>query len=151
MGNQKKSREPSQRQLKVGEEIKQAISSALIRGDFYDPATRKSIQLTVTEVRISPDLRNATAFVTPFINTEKESTVKAMNSLVPQFRSVIAKTVKMKYVPQIHFKLDEVHEKTSTLEEIFNRPDVRKDIDKENSENPDENSDENAAAPEETK
>jgi len=130
MSNQA-SREPSQRQLKVGEELRHALSQAFMRGDFYDPESKKALQVTISEVRISPDLKNATIYAIPMSGQDVECTMEMLGNLIPQLRHVIAKKVRLKFVPQIHFKLDDTFDNAFSLETILNRPDVRKDLESE--------------------
>ncbi|MFB0952401.1 MAG: ribosome-binding factor A, partial [Rhodospirillales bacterium] len=72
------SRAPTQRQLRVGEEVRHAIASALERGEVRDPAI-KGVAITVTEVRLSPDLKNATAYVVPLGGGDASEVVEALN------------------------------------------------------------------------
>src|ERR1700722_12701218 len=97
----------SQRQLRVGEELRHALATVLMRGDipwprgYVVPAT-----VTVTEVQVSPDLKNATAFVMPLGGKHVAETVKAMNDIVGFFRHEIAQDVKLRYTPKMHFAAD---------------------------------------------
>ena len=77
---------PSQRQLKVGETVRHALSDVFMREDIYNPTTYSEINITVSEVRISPDLRNATVFVMPLGGSNQEETVAVINQMAPQLR-----------------------------------------------------------------
>lgn len=122
----------SQRQLRVGEEIRHAIASVLMRGDFVWPEGLSSpAMITVTEVQISPDLRNATAFVMPLGGKQLAETVKTLNEIVGYFRHEIAKAVKLRYVPSLHFKPDTSFEYAKKIETLLHDPAVAKDLDEE--------------------
>ncbi len=91
-------KEPSQRQLRVAEEIRQALSQALERGDIYDPdLTRRPV--TITGVSLSPDMRNAMVSFTPLGGGEAETSLKALTRQKGHLRTHVARTVHMKYVP----------------------------------------------------
>ena len=96
-------RSPSQRQLRVGEELRHALAEVLRRGDFRDPELQ-NLNVTVTEVRISPDLRNATAFITPLGGGQVGETVAAMRRAAAFFRAQIARAIKLRYVPTLSFE-----------------------------------------------
>jgi ribosome-binding factor A len=132
---------PGQRPLRVGEEIRHALSRILSREmdrlndpDLYD----KSV--TVTEVRISPDLRNATAFVVPLGATvagaESAPLIKALNRAAGFFRGLVAKDVKLQFSPTIRFKLDESFEEASRIETILHDPAVARDLERGETDSP---------------
>ncbi len=123
----------TQRQLKVGEEIRHAIAMLFQRGDVPWPLDFAAPILTVSEVQISPDLRNATAFFTTIDGQRGKETVRILNGMVGFFRHEIAKTVRLRYVPKLDFKLDNSFEYASNIERILKNPDVAKDLnEKEN-------------------
>ena len=123
-------RPPSQRQLQVGEEIRHALSDVFAREDFYDPETYEELMITVSEVSISADLRNATVFVMPPAGRNKERTMALLARLAPKLRSLVAKKIKMRYMPEFYFKLDTLFERVSHIDELLNRPEVKRDIEK---------------------
>jgi ribosome-binding factor A len=125
---------PGQRPLRVGEEIRHALSRILARElDRLNDPDLYGKSVTVTEVRISPDLRNATAFVVPLGATVSgdgaEPLVKALNRAAGFFRGLIAKDVKLQFSPTIRFKLDESFDEASRIEKILHDPAVARDLD----------------------
>lgn len=128
MSRLRNKRAPTQRQLRVGEELRHAISDVLRRGETHDPAL-ESISITVSEVRISPDLKNATAYVTPLAGGEEaESVVELLNHAAPNIRKVMNKKVVLKYSPKIYFKLDRSFDEANRVNELLNRPEVARDV-----------------------
>jgi len=96
---------PSQRQLRVGEELRQALAQMFERGDLHDPALAgKSI--TVTEIKISPDLKNATAYVTPLGGGDAVKIVEALNHAKSYIRTALARSVHLRFAPRISFMAD---------------------------------------------
>ena len=120
----------SQRQLRVGEEIRHALAGILMRGDVPWPQDLASPNVTVTEVQVSPDLKNATAFVMPLGGVRLEETVRALNNQIGFFRHVIAKEVKLRYVPKLIFSPDRSFEYAQRINEILHDPDVAKDLER---------------------
>ncbi|MFA5040144.1 MAG: 30S ribosome-binding factor RbfA [Bdellovibrionales bacterium] len=120
----------SQRQLRVGEEIRHALASVLLRGDVPWPRELKSPTVTVTEVKISPDLENATVFVMPLGGKRVGEIVHAMNDGVGFFRHAVAKAVTLRRVPMLKFVPDETFDVANRIEEILLTPEVAKDLKK---------------------
>ncbi|MDP9196553.1 MAG: 30S ribosome-binding factor RbfA [Pseudomonadota bacterium] len=120
-------RGPSQRQLRVGEELRHALSALLRKGDFRDPALH-DLNVTVNEVRISPDLKNATAFVIPLGGKGTDEAVKALNRAAPFMRSQLARAVRLQYVPQLSFEADRSMDEVSRIDSLLRRPEVQKDL-----------------------
>ncbi len=118
----------SQRQLRVGEAIRHALADVLQRGDVPWPKGFSAPLITVTEVRISPDLQNATAFVIPLGGHKVAETTRALNDIVGFFRHEIAQKVKLRYVPKLNFKTDESFDYAQKIEKILNDPVVAKDL-----------------------
>lgn len=132
MGSRKDSsrrggRAPSQRQLRVGEEVRHALADMLHRGDFHDPELR-SLNVTVTEVRVSPDLRNATAFVTPLGGENLPETVAALRRATPFLRGQIARAVQLKYVPSLSFEPDITFDYATRIDTLLQDPVVERDL-----------------------
>ncbi len=123
-------RAPTQRQLRVGEEIRHSIAWALERGLVRDHAIA-GVSITVTEVRISPDLKNATVFVTPLGGGDQEM-VKAvtggLNRATPFFRRMIAQQLELRAVPRLKFISDESFDKASEIDALMRRADVAQDL-----------------------
>lgn len=109
---------PSQRQLRVAEQIRHALAEAFREGSFYEPALR-GISITVPEVRLSPDLKNAKVFVLPFGTEATKEFVKTLNDIAPHLTKLIAKKVYLKYLPKLYFKLDESFDKAKKLESLL--------------------------------
>ena len=99
-------RTPSQRQLRVGEELRHALAGILGRGEMRDPGL-EDVPITVTEVRMSPDLRNATVFITPLGGGEVQAVIEALNRARPFLRRRVAQAVRLKYVPDLAFRADQ--------------------------------------------
>ena len=96
---------PSQRVLRVGENIRHALSDIFLRGEIRDPAL-EGVSVTVTEVRCSPDLRNATIFVMPLAGKNEQKVVEGLNENVKFIRGQLSKMVRMKYLPNLKFISD---------------------------------------------
>jgi ribosome-binding factor A len=118
----------SQRQLRIGEEIRHALAEVLMRGDVPWPAGFELPSITVTEVQVSPDLKNATAFVMPLGGVKLEDTVRVLNNHIGFFRHVIAQKVKLRYVPKLTFSPDRSFEYAKRINEILHDPEVAKDL-----------------------
>ena len=121
-------RERSQRQLRVGEVIRHALVEILSRGELRDPDL-DGVSVTVTEVRTSPDLRNATAFVMPLGGVQLDSVVAALNRAAPYFRRELGHALTMKFLPQIHFVADTAFEYGRRIDDILRSPSVARDLD----------------------
>jgi ribosome-binding factor A len=120
-------RPPSQRQLKVGELIRHALSDMFLRGDIYGP-NREAFTLTVSEVRVGPDLRNATIYVMPLGGKEKEKVVQQLNDISSMLRGELNHRVELRFSPALYFKLDESFETASKLENLLRDPRVAQDL-----------------------
>ena len=110
-----------QRQLRVGEELRHVISAALQRGGFDDPALMDSGLITVTEVRIAPDLKNATVFVMPLGGFNLKGVLHALNEHAFLFQKEIARQMKMKFTPRLMFKGDETFGEADKIERIIKK------------------------------
>lgn len=122
-----KSGGPSLRLLRVGENVRHAISSILARGDVQDPDL-DGASVTVSEVRVSPDLRNATVFVMPLGGDPKLKITKALNNNSAFIRGEMSKVVHMKYMPRLKFKLDESFDEASHIDTLLRDPKVVADV-----------------------
>ncbi len=122
-----RSRAPSQRQLRVGEELRHVLSEIISRGGLSDPALADA-NLTVTEVRLSPDLRNATVFVIPLGGAELESKVDALNRASSYFRGQVARAVDLRNSPRLSFAADRSFDEANKIDSILNTPGVRRDL-----------------------
>ena len=118
---------PSQRQLRVGEEIRHAVADLIERGAMKDPKLR-DVPVTVTEVRVTPDLRHARAYVTPLGGGDTNAIVAALNHAAPFFRAQIASAVRLKFAPDVEFCADTSFEEAGKIDAILKRPHVRQDL-----------------------
>lgn len=123
----KSSAAPGQRQLRVGEEIRHALTEILGRDHLDDPDLAGKM-VTVTQVSVSPDLRNATAFVTPFGGGDSAKLVAALNRAQGYFRRELTRMVKLQFSPAIRFKQDETFEQASKIERLLHDPVVARDL-----------------------
>ncbi|HYC05919.1 MAG TPA: 30S ribosome-binding factor RbfA [Azospirillaceae bacterium] len=126
---QRAGKAPSQRQLRVGEEIRHVLADVFRRGEFRDPELM-DLNVTVSEVRISPDLKNATAFVMP-LGGEKRELVAALNRASAFLRSQVAKEMRLPYAPRLSFQVDTSFDYAQRIDDILHRPDVARDLDGE--------------------
>jgi len=122
-----RSKAPSPRQLKVGEELRHALIEALRRGGLRDPLLVDA-QVTVSEVRMSPDLRAATAFVVPFGGGDAAALVEALNRAAPFLRGRIAQAVKLRLAPTLSFAPDRSFEAAGRIEALLHDPAVARDL-----------------------
>lgn len=118
---------PSVRLLRVGENVRHAVSAILARGEVQDPLL-SSASITVSEARVSPDLRNATIFVMPLGGDPDGKTVKALNSNSSFIRGQMSKSLHMKYMPRLVFKLDESFDEASHIDALLRDPKVQQDL-----------------------
>lgn len=118
----------SQRQLRVGEEIRHALASLLMRGDVPWPSGFVAPVVTVTEVKISPDLKNATVYVMPLGGDRVIETVRLMNEGVGFFRHAVGQAVTLRHVPKLRFVPDESFDAAQRIEEILLDPKVARDL-----------------------
>ena len=111
-------KEPSQRQLRVGELVRHALISALASGAVRDPGLH-GVSVTVTEVRLSPDLRNATAYVMPLGGVGTADVVEALQRAAPFLRRMVARTVATRSVPTLSFVADASFDNADRIDELL--------------------------------
>ena len=121
------SRAPSQRQLRVGEELRHALAWVLERGEVRDPGL-KGMSLTVTEVRMSPDLRRATVFFTPLGGGAWEAVQAALQRARPFLRRRVGDSVRLKYVPDMVFVPDRSFDQVDHIDRLLQDPSVARDL-----------------------
>ena len=126
----KDNRGHSQRQLRVGEEIRHLLAELLERGDMRDPELREA-RITVTSVDVSPDLRNATAFIMPLGGQDKDRLLAAMKRAAPWFRARVGEKAGLRSAPDIRFQLDTTFDEADKIGALLRRPDVARDIEEE--------------------
>lgn len=118
---------PSQRQLRVGELIRRTLSDVLARGDVHDPDLNR-MSITVGEVRTSPDLKVATAFVMPLGGAEAEAALAALRRNRGELRHLVARGLTLKFAPELRFALDETFDRMDETRRIFADERVRRDL-----------------------
>ena len=123
-------RMPSQRQLRVGEELRHALAWAIERGDIHDHALADN-PVTLTEVQVSPDLKNATVFFVPFGDADADAGGAALKRATPALRHQIAKRVKLRVVPRLAFQLDTSFDNAARIERLLASPEVARDLDRD--------------------
>jgi ribosome-binding factor A len=124
----------SQRQLRVGEQVRHALSEVLQRGEVDDDFLRGTV-LSVSEVRMSPDLKIATAFVSPMGAADSEAVVEALNRHARFIRGRLSPALRqMKFMPEIRFRLDTSFENFARIDRLLKSPDVARDLDEKDEE-----------------
>jgi ribosome-binding factor A len=135
---------PSQRQLRVGEELRHALVEILRDNHARDPDLRDA-NVTVTEVKVSPDLSNATAFVMPLGGQKTDVTVAALNRASVYFRTLVARSVQLRHAPRISFALDTSFSYAAKIDGLLHAPEVQRDL-RANPEPDDESEPDDAAS-----
>lgn len=126
--HQQSAKGPSQRQLRVGELIRHALAEMFSRGEVHDPVIEGHL-ITVPEVRMSPDLRQATIYIMPLGGRDVDEVVDALNRNRKFMRGEISQRVNLKFAPDIRFRVDERFDEAERIEKILRTPRVRRDID----------------------
>lgn len=117
---------PTQRQLRVGETIRRALSDVLVRGDVHDTDLNR-MSITVGEVRTSPDLRIATAYVLPLGGQGQDEVLKLLARNKNELRRLVAKKLALKFAPELRFRLDQTFDQMDETRRILNQDVVRRD------------------------
>ena len=120
----------SVRLLKVGERVRHILSELLARGEAHDE-TLRAHNISVTEVRMSPDLRNAKVYVKPLLGEDEAVVVKALRTNTAFFQREVAQRLGLKFAPKLQFRADESFDEASRIEELLDDPKVRRDLDGE--------------------
>lgn len=118
---------PSQRQLRVGELTRRTLSEVLARGDIHDPELNR-MSITVGEVRVTPDLRIATAFVLPLGGKGQEDLLKLLARNKGELRRILGKKMGLKYAPDLRFQLDQTFDRMDDTRRMLSQDAVRRDI-----------------------
>jgi ribosome-binding factor A len=125
---------PSQRQLRVGEQVRHALSDMLQRGEVRDDVIETTV-ISVSEVRMSPDLKIATAFVSPLGARDEKAVIDALNRNARFIRGRMSPALRqMKYMPEFRFRLDTSYDNMARIDELLRSPEVKRDLDKEDEE-----------------
>ena len=119
----------SQRQLRVGELIRHALSGLLARGDVHDPVLEGHL-VTVPEVHMSADLRLATIYVMPLGGRDAKEVVEALERNKRFLRGEIARHVNLKFAPEIRFRVDERFDEAERIEKLLRTPAVQRDLER---------------------
>lgn len=127
MARELKDNGPSVRVLRVGEQVRHALSAILQRGEVHDDVLAKYV-VSVTEVRMSPDLRHAMAFVKPLLGKDEDAVLKALRTNTAFLQREVAKAVRLKYAPKLKFLADESFDEGSHVDALLRAPHVAQDI-----------------------
>ena len=117
---------PSQRQLRVGELIRRTLSEVLARGDVHDPDLNR-MSITVGEVRTSPDLKIATAYVLPLGGRGQDEVLKLLARNKSELRRAVSKKLALKFAPDLRFQLDETFDRMDDTRRMLGQDAVRRD------------------------
>ncbi len=132
----------SQRQLRIGEEIRHALASVFMRDEAPWPQGFDAPVVTVTEVQVSPDLKNATVFIMPLGGVKLDETVRILNQSVGFYRHAVAQSVKLRYTPKLQFSADHSFDYAQHINTILHSPDVVRDLKHDRKKNDDDENDE---------
>lgn len=117
----------SVRLLRVGEQVRHILSDILARGDVHDDVLASHF-VSVTEVRMSPDLRHATVFVKPFLGKDEEVVLKALRTNTAYLQSEVARRVNLKYAAKLKFLIDESFDEGTRIDQLLRDPKVARDL-----------------------
>ena len=130
MAHQTEPQERSVRLLRVGEQVRHVLSEILQRGDVHDETLAKHM-VSITEVRMSPDLRHATVFAKPLLGKDEEVVLKALRTNTAYLQSEVARRVNLKYAAKLKFLADESFDEGSHIDALLRAPGVARDLDGE--------------------
>jgi ribosome-binding factor A len=120
---------PSQRQLRIGELVRHKLAEMLARGDIHDDVIASRV-ITVPEVRLSSDLKLATAYVITLGDSDTDAVIEALNRNKRYIRAEVAQAVNLKFAPDIRFRRDETFEEASRIDQLLASAKVRQDVEK---------------------
>jgi len=118
---------PSQRMLRMSELVRHALAEIFARGDIHDPVL-ETHTITIPEVVMTPDLRHATAYVMPLGGKDKSKIIEALNKHKKFMRGLLAKKIEAKFMPELHFRLDERFDRAEKIDALLRRPEVQRDL-----------------------
>ena len=110
----------SQRQLRVGEELRHLISNALLRETFYDQIIENN-NITITEVNVSPDLKNAKVYIMPLGGENKFEVLNSLNKANGRIKKLISNNINLRQIPKLQFRIDETFEYARNIENILQK------------------------------
>jgi ribosome-binding factor A len=120
---------PSQRQLRVAEEIRHVLAGVFMRHEFRDPDLAGA-EITVTEVRITPDLKHAMVFVSRLGRSDVEELLPAMKRAAAYLRGQVAHALRLKFAPDLHFQPDHALDYAMKIDKLMHQPEVARDLDR---------------------
>ncbi len=118
---------PTQRQLRAGELVRHALVEIFRQEEINDPVLA-GVSVTVTEVRVNPDLRHASVFVEPLGGENAQEVTKALNRHSKFIRGHLGRAIDMRFTPDLHFRHDETFNEAARMERLFDDPRVRQDL-----------------------
>lgn len=121
---------PSVRTLRVGEQVRHVLSEILARGDVHDETLARHL-VSVTEVRMSPDLRHATVFIKPLLGKDEDAVLKALRTNTAYLQREVAARVRQKYAAKLKFIADESFDEGSHIDQLLRDPKVAQDLGEE--------------------
>jgi ribosome-binding factor A len=125
---------PSQRMLRVGEQVRHALAEVLARGEVRDDVIEQTV-ISVSEVRMSPDLKIATAFVAPLAAKDNDAVIKALAHNAKFIRGRVSGALRqMKYMPEFRFRLDTSFDNMAKIDQLLRSPEVARDLGKDDDE-----------------
>ena len=130
--NQSTKEQQSVRVLKVGERVRHILSELLARGEAHDDVLRAT-SVSVTEVRMTPDLRNAKVYVKPLMGEDEEVVLQALRSNTAFFQREVAKRLGLKFAPKLNFQPDESFDEANRIDQLLSDPKVMRDLDGDDS------------------
>ncbi|MGY6532705.1 30S ribosome-binding factor RbfA [Glycocaulis sp.] len=118
----------SQRQLRAGELVRRALADIIAEGAIHDPAVA-GVPVTVTEARMSPDLRHATVFVAAMGQADRAKLAKALDHASGYLQRELARRIDLRFTPKLRFEADDRFEEAAHVDEVLSRPHVKRDLD----------------------
>lgn len=117
----------SQRQLRAGELVRRALADIIAEGAIHDPAVA-GVPVTVTEARMSPDLRHTTVFVAAMGQADRVKLAKALDHASGYLQRELAKRIELRFTPKLRFEADDRFEEAAHVDEVLSRPQVKRDL-----------------------
>jgi ribosome-binding factor A len=130
---------PSQRQQRVAELVRHALAEVLQRGDISDPVLATHV-VTVPEVRMSPDLKLATAYIMPLGGKDERPVLEALDRHKKVLRTEVARRVNLKFAPDLRFRRDESFDEAARIDALLRTEKVQRDVARPHEDDADEES-----------
>ena len=127
---QSSAEQQSVRVLKVGERVRHILSELLARGEAHDD-TLRATNISVTEVRMSPDLRQAKVYAKPLLGEDEAAVLKALRTNTAFFQKEVAQRLGLKFAPKLQFRADESFDEADRIESLLDDPRVKRDLDED--------------------